>query len=79
MQDANAWPYEVYPQLEKKKLSYQSKEYMIVNDGFIFVIIQFIEGGYAKRMLVEAATMITQIGAYYIQFKTFMYLMVADT
>ena len=39
MQDPNSWPYIVYPQLVKKKLSAQSKEYRIVNDAFIFVII----------------------------------------
>ena len=35
MQDPNAWPYIVYPQLVKKKLSPQSKEYRIMNDVFI--------------------------------------------
>ena len=39
MQDPNAWPYIVYPQLVRKKLSVQSKEYKIVNDAFIFVVI----------------------------------------
>ena len=29
MQDPNAWPYIVYPQLVKKKLSPQSKEYIM--------------------------------------------------
>ena len=35
MQDANAWPYIVYPQLVKKKIPEHSKEYIIVNDPFI--------------------------------------------
>ena len=39
MQDPNAWPYIVYPQLVKKKISLQSKEYRIINDAFIFAII----------------------------------------
>lgn len=39
MQNANAWPYVVYPHLMKKKLLDQSKEYRIVNDSFIFAII----------------------------------------
>ena len=52
---------------------------MIVNDCFIFVVILVIEGDYAKWMLVEVATRITKINAYYIQFKTFTYLRVADT
>ena len=39
MQDPNAWPYIVYPQLVKKKLSTQIKKYRIVNDAFIFAII----------------------------------------
>ena len=39
MHDPNAWPYIVYPQLVKKKLSPQSKEYRVVNDSFIFFII----------------------------------------
>ena len=54
MQDPNAWPYIVYPQLVKKKLSVQSKEYIIVNDAFIFAIIRFIEGDYGKRLSDEA-------------------------
>ena len=39
MQDANAWPYIVYPQLVKKKLLEKRKEYRILNDAFIFAII----------------------------------------
>ncbi len=49
----------------------QSVEYRVVNYGFIFSIIRFIEGDYAKRMLVEATSWIAHVGAYYIQFKTF--------
>ena len=56
MHDANTWFYIVYPQLVKKSLSKQRKEYRIVNDVFIFSIIQFIEGDYAKRVSEEAAT-----------------------
>ena len=58
----------VYPQLVKKKLSKKNVEYRIVNDGFIFAIIWFIEGDYAKRISVEETTWIIEIGAYYIQF-----------
>ena len=54
MQDPNPWPYIVYPQLVKKKLSPQRKEYIIVNDAFIFAIIQFIEGHYIKRLSDQA-------------------------
>ena len=39
MQDPNAWPYIVYPQLVRKNLLGQSKEHRIVNDAFIFTII----------------------------------------
>ena len=39
MQDVDAQPYVVYPQLVKKNMSDQSKEYRIVNDAFIFTII----------------------------------------
>ena len=39
MQDPNAWPYIFYPQLVRKKLLVQSKEYKIVNDAFIFTVI----------------------------------------
>ena len=39
MQDANAWPYIVYPQQVKNNLSEKSEEYRIVNDAFIFTII----------------------------------------
>ena len=49
MQDHNDWPYIVYPQLVKK-YSKWSKEYRIVNDVFIFFIIQFIKGDYGKRL-----------------------------
>lgn len=79
MQDANAWPYVVYPQLVKKKLLDQNKEYQIMNYAFIFAIIQVIEGDYAKRMLVEAVARIAKISAYYIQFKIFTYLRVVGT
>ena len=54
MQDPNAWPYIVYPQLVRKNLSAKSKEYRIVNDTFIFLIIQFIEGDYGKRLSNKA-------------------------
>ena len=53
MEDDNSWPYLVlYPQLVKKKLYEQSVEYRIVNKGFTFTIIQFIEGDYAKMMSI---------------------------
>ena len=67
IQDANAWPYIVYPQLVKKKLPEKSKEYRITNDAFIFKIIQFIEGDYMKRILEEEVAKISEVGAYYIQ------------
>lgn len=66
MEDANAWPYIVYPQLVKKKILDHNKEYRIVNDAFIFTIIWFIEGDYVKRMSDESATKILEFGAYYI-------------
>ena len=69
----------VYPQLVRKNLSDHSKEYRIVNDAFIFVVIQFTEVDYAKRMSKKATAKIIEIGAYYIQFKTFNYLRVAST
>ena len=47
-----------------------------MNETFIFAIIRFIKGDYAKRMSVEIATRITDLGTYYIQFKTFTYLRV---
>ncbi len=50
-----------------------------MNDAFIFVIIQFIKGDYAKQMPVEAKTRIVEINTYYIQFKTFTYLSLAST
>ena len=50
-----------------------------MNDVFIFAIICFIEGDYAKRMSVEATTKIAEIDTYCIQFKTFNYLRVAGT
>lgn len=74
MHDANACPYVVYPQLVKKKLPLQSPEYRVVNDGFIFVIIQIIKGDNAKIILVEVVAWIKKIGAYYIHFKTFTYI-----
>ena len=76
MQDPNVWPYIVYPQLVKKKLSTQSKEYKIVNDAFIFVIIQFIKRDYVKRLFDKAKAYIIVLGAYFIQFKPFTYLQV---
>ena len=51
----------------------------MVNYGFIFAIILFIEGDYGKRMLVEASTWIIKIGSYFIQFKTFSYIWVVGT
>lgn len=54
MQDPNAWPYIIYPQLVKKKLSAQSREYRIMNDVFSFAIIWFIEGDYRKSLSDEA-------------------------
>ena len=66
MQDVNTLPYVVYLQLVNKKLSNDNKEYRIVNDALIFVIIQFIEGDYAKRISIEAVVRIANMGAYYI-------------
>ena len=60
----------------RKRPSDHSKKYQIVNYAFIFVVIQFIEEDYAKRMSKEAMTKITEICAYYIKFKTFTYLRV---
>ena len=59
-------PYIVYPQLVKKKLSTQSKEYIIVNDVFIFAIIQFIEGDYGKGLSDESKAQIIALKAYFI-------------
>lgn len=61
----------------KKKLSGQRKEYIIVNDAFIFTVIRFIEGDYVKRLSSEVVAQLITLGAYYIQFKTFTYLRVA--
>ena len=58
----------------RKKLSTHSKEYKIVNDAFIFAIIQFIERDYAKRLFDEEKAQIVDLGAYFIQFKTSTYL-----
>ena len=77
MQDPNAWPYIFYPQLVKKRLSRQNKKNKIINDAFIFTIIKFIEGDYAKRLSDEAMEEVIALGAYYIQFRTFTYLRVA--
>ena len=60
----------------KKKLSPESKEYRIVNDAFIFFIIQFIKGDYGKRLSNESKAQITALGAYFIQFETFTYILV---
>lgn len=49
-----------------------------MNDGFIFVIIQFIGGDYGKRLSDEAKAQIIVLRAYFIQFKTFTYLQVAS-
>lgn len=43
------------------------------------MIIQFIEGDYAKGISDEAVAKITEIGTYYIQYKTFIYLRVVGT
>lgn len=64
MQDENVWPYVVYLKFMKKKLLEKSVEYRVVNDGFIFIIIRFIEGDYTKRKLVEEDVRITEINAY---------------
>ena len=50
----------------KKKLLAQSKEYKIMNDVFIFVIVQFIEGDYGKRLFDEAKAQIMTLRAYFI-------------
>ena len=79
IQDANAWPYIVYPQLVKKKLPEKIKEYRIMNDAFIFKIIQFIEGDYMKWILEEVFSKISEVGAYYIHYSIFTYLRVVGT
>ena len=67
-----------YQKLVNKKLSNQRKEYRIVNDAFIFAIIRFIKGDYAKRMSIDTIEKIADMGAYYIQFTTFTYVGVAS-
>ena len=49
----------------KKKLPDYSKEYRILNDDFIFVVIRFIEGDYGKRMSDEATSKILEVNTYY--------------
>lgn len=52
---------------------------MIVNDAYIFAIIQFIEVDYAKRISVEPIVRIAKIDSYDIHFKKFTYLRVDGT
>ena len=47
-----------------------------MNDAFIFAVIRFIEGDYAKRLFDKAKVKIIALGAYFIQFKMFTYLWV---
>ena len=63
----------------KKRVSKKRKEYIIVNDAFIFTIIQFIEVDYVKRLLDDAVAHILLVKAYYTQFRTFTYVRVAST
>ena len=42
-----------------------------MNDAFIFVVIQFIEGVYVKRLSNEEKVQIIASRAYFIQFKIF--------
>lgn len=79
MQDANVQSYIICPQLVKKKLPFKSPEYRLINDGFIFSIIWFIERDYAKRMSIEAIVRIKKIGVYFIQLNTFSYIQVVGT
>ena len=46
----------MYPKLVKKFLKEGSLNYRIVNYTFTFVVIQFIEGDYEKRISVEATS-----------------------
>ena len=55
-----------YTQVGEENIPLQSMEYRVVNDGFVFSIIRFKEGDYAKRMLVEATTWIIEVGSDYI-------------
>ena len=45
-----------------------------MNNAFIFANIRFLEGDYAKRMLVEATTQVKELGGIFLQFKTFTYI-----
>ena len=79
MQDANAWSYIVYPQLVRKLLWGKSPRFKSVSGTFIFVVIRFIEGDYAKRLSVEAMSQIKEVGGIFLQFKTFTYIHVASS
>ena len=70
----NAWTLIVYPKLVKKTLEEGSSKYNIVNDMFIFVVIRFIEGDYAKSFSVEAIAWVIEIGRIFLQFKNFTYI-----
>lgn len=79
LQDANAWVYFVYSQLVKKQLRDDSPKYRIVNDVFIYIIIQFTKGEYAKRLSVEATTRVKEIRGIFLQFRTFTYIRVSGS
>ena len=50
-----------------------------MNNGFIFSIIWFFEGNYAKSFYVEAITKVVEVGGFLIQLITFTYIQVAGT
>ena len=50
-----------------------------MNDAFVFSIIRFIEGDYAKRLFDDVVAHIIVLGAYYIQFKSVTYLRIVGT
>ena len=73
-QDPNAWTYIVYPQFIQKELHKGIPKYKIVNNAFIFIVIIFVDGDYAKRILVGVFSKVTQVGSYFMQFNTFTYI-----
>ena len=57
----------------------KSPKFRISNDAFIFTNIRFLEGDYANRMSIEAATQVKELGGIFLQFKTFTYIRVAKS
>ncbi|KAH9323691.1 hypothetical protein KI387_018330, partial [Taxus chinensis] len=59
-------------------LETSNRNFRRVNDAFTMYVVRLLEGDTARRFSDEAMNLISCYGAYFIQFRKFSYIRLAD-